>query len=210
MAAARFEPMARGQPERLVPMIEEVMAEAGLAYDALDAIAVTRGPGGFTGVRIGLATARGLALASGRPVIGLTSFEAVAAAARSRRRGAAGSLAVLIDAKRRDLYLQVFDAALPPLAAPRPWIPRPRGRGPAGRPLLLAGDGLARAHRPDGRRAASASDARGHAEAARLPPFAAARCPSRRPAAPPPQVALSPGAGRHPARTPRRPRVAAG
>ncbi|MCH6588836.1 MAG: tRNA (adenosine(37)-N6)-threonylcarbamoyltransferase complex dimerization subunit type 1 TsaB, partial [Proteobacteria bacterium] len=50
--ARRFEAMSRGQSERLVPMIQAVMAEAGVAYPALDAIAVTCGPGGFTGVRI--------------------------------------------------------------------------------------------------------------------------------------------------------------
>ena len=85
------------------------MAEAGVGYEALDAIAVTLGPGGFTGVRIGLATARALALACARPVIGISNFEAVAAAVpESERRGR--SLAVLIDAKRSDLYAQAFSA----------------------------------------------------------------------------------------------------
>ena len=78
--ARRFEVMARGQSERLVPMIEAVMSEAGIAYGALDAVAVTLGPGGFTGVRIGLATARALALAWARPIIGVSNFEALAAA----------------------------------------------------------------------------------------------------------------------------------
>ncbi len=107
--ARRFEIMSRGQSERLVPMIEAVMAEAGIAYPALDAVAVTRGPGGFTGVRIGLATARALALACARPVIGVSNFEAVAAAVPDdERRGR--SLAVVIDAKRSDLYVQAFGA----------------------------------------------------------------------------------------------------
>ncbi len=182
VVAARFEPMARGQSERLVPMIEEVMAEAGLAYGALAGIAVTRGPGGFTGVRIGLATARGLALASGRPVIGLTSFEAVASAVDpGARRGR--PLAVLLDAKRREAYLQVFDAALTPLAAPRAVDPADLPAAlPAG-PLLLAGDGLAALGRVSEEQEVSPVR---HAEAARFLPFAAAR--PRPPAGtPPPQ-----------------------
>ena len=69
--------MSTGQAERLVPMIEAVMARANLRFEDLDLIAVTLGPGAFTGVRIGIATAEGLGLASGRPVLGLTSFEAV-------------------------------------------------------------------------------------------------------------------------------------
>ncbi|RMD63862.1 MAG: tRNA (adenosine(37)-N6)-threonylcarbamoyltransferase complex dimerization subunit type 1 TsaB, partial [Alphaproteobacteria bacterium] len=78
--ARRFEVMSRGQAERLVPMIQDVMAAAGQAYAALDAVAVACGPGGFTGVRIALATARGLALAQHLPLVGVSSFEAVAAA----------------------------------------------------------------------------------------------------------------------------------
>lgn len=182
VAAARFEPMARGQSERLVPMIEEVMAEAGLAYDALDAIAVTRGPGGFTGVRIGLATARGLALASGRPVIGLTGFEAVAAAVDpGERRGR--PLAVLLDAKRREVYLQVFDAALSPLAAPCAVDPADLAAALPPGPLLFAGDGLGVLGPLAEDQALSTVR---QAEAARFLPFAATR-PLPPAGAPPPQ-----------------------
>ncbi len=144
VAARRHEPMARGHAERLVPMIQEVMAEAGAGYAALSAIAVTCGPGGFTGLRIGLATARGLALASGRPLLGYSNFEVLAAAAPAEsRRGR--TLAVLIDAKRADLYVQAFaesGEAVTEAAACRPEALE--SRLPAG-PLLLLGDAVEQA-----------------------------------------------------------------
>ncbi len=106
--------MERGHAEALVPMIERVMAEGGLPYSALAAVAATAGPGAFTGLRIGLAAARGIALAAGKPAIGITAFAAVAAAipaaARQQR-----PVAVAIDTKREDLYLQLFSPSLEPL-----------------------------------------------------------------------------------------------
>ena len=82
--AAREERMARGQDARLVPLLLEVMAAAGVAFPQLDRIAVTRGPGSFTGLRIGLATARGLGLAADKPVIGIDRFS-IHAAQQGRR-----------------------------------------------------------------------------------------------------------------------------
>lgn len=136
--------MQRGQSERLVPLIQEVVAAARLSFAALDAVAVTRGPGGFTGVRIGLATARALGLALGIPVIGISSFEAVAAAVPAPARGGR-VLAVVLDGKRREVYAQPFDAALRPLAPGAALAPEDLAAAlPAG-PLLLAGDGAAQA-----------------------------------------------------------------
>ncbi|MCH7931874.1 MAG: tRNA (adenosine(37)-N6)-threonylcarbamoyltransferase complex dimerization subunit type 1 TsaB, partial [Proteobacteria bacterium] len=70
--AQRFATMARGHAEALMPMVEAVMAEAGLAFADLDLVATTVGPGTFTGLRVGLAAARGLALAGGLPIVGVT------------------------------------------------------------------------------------------------------------------------------------------
>ena len=76
--AARHEPMDRGQAERLLPMLEELMAEAGTGWTALDGIGVVTGPGNFTGVRLAVAAARGLALGLGIPAVGVSIFEALA------------------------------------------------------------------------------------------------------------------------------------
>src|SRR5215469_11313349 len=72
--AHRFEPMERGHAERLAPMVEEVMTEAKLPFAALDRLAVTTGPGTFTGQRVGLAFARGLRVALNKPLIGITTL----------------------------------------------------------------------------------------------------------------------------------------
>lgn len=140
IAARRFEAMERGQSEALVPMVKHVMREAGWGFDRLDLVAVTIGPGAFTGVRIGLAAARGMAVASGLPVVGVTTLEAVAhgvdAAARAGR-----SLVVAIDAKRTDFYAQSFACDLVPLGPPRPLMPEmAAGFLPPG-PVFIAGDG---------------------------------------------------------------------
>ncbi|GAB4384892.1 tRNA (adenosine(37)-N6)-threonylcarbamoyltransferase complex dimerization subunit type 1 TsaB [Albidovulum sp.] len=79
---ARAETMGRGQAERLMPMLEEMLAAAGLGWRDLDAIGVGTGPGNFTGIRISVAAARGLALALGIPAIGVSAFEAAAAGRR--------------------------------------------------------------------------------------------------------------------------------
>jgi len=100
--ANRYEAMPRGQAEHLLPMIGATLNDAGLDYAQLEAVAVTTGPGAFTGVRIGLSAARGLALALDIPALGVTAFEAMAI------RAPTGCL-VAIDTKRRDYYCQTFD-----------------------------------------------------------------------------------------------------
>jgi tRNA threonylcarbamoyladenosine biosynthesis protein TsaB len=116
--AARYEEMPRGQAERLVPMVEEVRAEAGLAWSAIDLICVTIGPGSFTGVRIGLAAAQGFALVADLPILGLTTLEALAGAAPPDR-----PVLAAIDARRGQLYAQPFAPGLRPLAPPQALSP---------------------------------------------------------------------------------------
>ena len=112
--ARRSAAMARGQSEVLVPMIAEVMAEAGVDFATLDAIAVTVGPGAFTGLRIGLATARGLALAYNTPLIGISTLQTVAAALSPADRADRVTLAV-VDSRRAELWMQPFAPDLTPL-----------------------------------------------------------------------------------------------
>jgi len=107
-AAERFAAMARGQAEALMPQIRAVMTEAGLDFADLDAIATTVGPGSFTGLRLGLAAGRGLALAAGRPLVALTSFEALLAGLPTARRGGC-RIAVAIDSRRGPVFAQLFE-----------------------------------------------------------------------------------------------------
>jgi tRNA threonylcarbamoyladenosine biosynthesis protein TsaB len=98
--------------ERLLPLLDAVLAEAGWGWRDLDLLAVTVGPGGFTAVRTGVATARALALALDRPVVGVGTLEAVAEAAVAA--AGPGPLLALKDLRRGDLAAQAFDADLAP------------------------------------------------------------------------------------------------
>ena len=184
LAAHRFEPMDRGQSERLLPMIETVMAEAGLDYPALDAIAVTRGPGGFTGVRIGLATARGLALACGAPLLGVTNFEAVVSAVPADE-AEGRTIVAALESKRREVYLQAFDALCQPKSEPGLIAPEDvPARLPPG-PLLLVGDASERLLEALDGRDCRLSGAPGLSDAGRIAALVVAR-PLPDVAAPPP------------------------
>jgi tRNA threonylcarbamoyladenosine biosynthesis protein TsaB len=108
---------AHGATETLVPMLSQVLETAGLELAAIERLAVTVGPGHFTGLRAGLAVARGLVVATGIPAVALTTLEVVAAATdRADRRGR--HVLVAIDSKRAEPYLQIFDEALAPLSEP--------------------------------------------------------------------------------------------
>ena len=102
--------------EALVPMLCEVVADGGTTLAAVDRFAVTVGPGSFTGIRIGLAAARGLALALQRPLIGLSTLEVLAAGVPVDERD--GSVLAALDAGRGRLYAQLFDRSLRALSEP--------------------------------------------------------------------------------------------
>jgi tRNA threonylcarbamoyladenosine biosynthesis protein TsaB len=100
--AHRFEEMERGHAERLALMVRETMEDSGLGFGALDRLAVTIGPGTFTGQRVGYAFMRSLRLALARPLIGVTTLAAMAAAAMAET--GAEAACVLHDAKRGEVY----------------------------------------------------------------------------------------------------------
>jgi tRNA threonylcarbamoyladenosine biosynthesis protein TsaB len=109
--------MQRGHAEALMPLIKRVMERAGFAFADLDRIAVTTGPGSFTGLRVGIAAARGLRLAAAKPVVGLTTLAAYAAPFIA----ADDTLPVVaaIDARHNHVYLQVFGPGGRSIVAPR-------------------------------------------------------------------------------------------
>jgi len=98
-----LEPMDRGHAERLAPMVDEAMKTAKADFASLDRLAVTTGPGTFTGQRVGLAFMRGLRLTLKRPLTGITTLEAIAAAAMAQT--SEPKAAVIHDARREEAYL---------------------------------------------------------------------------------------------------------
>ena len=111
--AEAFVPMERGHAEALAPMVAHVMSEAGVGFSDIDRIGVTTGPGTFTGVRIGLALARGIGVARNIPVIGIDTLRAIAANDTSEY-----PLLVLADARNGEVFAARFDTGrnvvLPP------------------------------------------------------------------------------------------------
>jgi tRNA threonylcarbamoyladenosine biosynthesis protein TsaB len=105
-----FELRSTGHAERLFPLMAELMDGSGLEFADIDRIAVTLGPGTFTGVRVGISAARALALATGKPVVGITSLAAMGHRAREllAERIAGRLLVVVVDARRGKLYAQTF------------------------------------------------------------------------------------------------------
>jgi tRNA threonylcarbamoyladenosine biosynthesis protein TsaB len=143
-----------GQAERLLPMADRALSRAGLPPTAVDAVATTIGPGSFTGIRIGLAAAKGIALASGAQLVGVSSFDAVAVASAHRHR----FLLVALESRREDLYIQLFDPQHDPVCEPVAMMPGGLSdvvNAMIGSlPLLIAGDAAQRAavmlsQRPD-------------------------------------------------------------
>jgi len=106
--AERFEPMTKGHAETLPLQVQAVLEESGLQARELDALAVTVGPGSFTGVRVGLSLIKGMGLALDRTALGITSFEPPAF--RLLNQDASTPVAVLFDARRGEIYAQVFPA----------------------------------------------------------------------------------------------------
>lgn len=109
--AMRSRAMERGHAEALMPMVLAAAADAHIDLQAIDLFAATQGPGAFTGIRIGLAAARGMALAAGKPCWGVGTIAAVARAVDPTERSGR-ILVVALETKRDDVYAQTFDDRL--------------------------------------------------------------------------------------------------
>lgn len=146
-------PMVRGHAEALIPLLSRVTTEAGVAFGDLDRVVVTTGPGSFTGLRVGLAAARGIALAIGKPAVGLSTLSAYAAPHLAD--DAEAPVVVAIDARHQHVYLEAFGPGGRSLVAPRLAPLREAVRAAAVAPARIVGSA-----------AQAVADARGAADAA--------------------------------------------
>lgn len=144
--ASASEEMTRGQSEALAPMIEQIMI--GHEYDDLDAVAVTRGPGAFTGLRIGLAAARSLALAIDKPCIGISTFDVLMQQALITSDVSIpdnGLIVIVIETKRDDFYVQATGKDGTIIISPSAMMAVDIGAAlPGDKSLFSVGDGYAR------------------------------------------------------------------
>jgi len=117
LVAQESQAMKRGHAEALMPLIARVMRGSGLPFAALDRIAVTTGPGSFTGLRVGLSAARGIALAASKPAVGVTTLTAYAAPIVGQN--VEQPVISAIDARHDQVYFQVVGGDGSPLLRPR-------------------------------------------------------------------------------------------
>jgi tRNA threonylcarbamoyl adenosine modification protein YeaZ len=141
LLASESEAMQRGHAEALMPLVAAVMGQTTLRFDALDRIAVTTGPGSFTGLRVGIAAARGIGLATGKPVVGVTTLAALAAPYIAADDHAA--VAAVIDARHQHVYFQLFGAGGRILIPPRILSAREAAHAAASASARLVGSGAA-------------------------------------------------------------------
>jgi tRNA threonylcarbamoyladenosine biosynthesis protein TsaB len=152
LSAERVE-TRHSQAEALMPMVDAAMRRAGLPPAALDLVAATVGPGSFTGIRVGLAAARGIALATDAQLVGVSSFEAVAAGLAQGLAppdcGDVQFLLIALESRREDLYVQLFAIPWNPVGPPASMMPAALGEAVnaavGSAPLLIAGDAAQRA-----------------------------------------------------------------
>jgi tRNA threonylcarbamoyladenosine biosynthesis protein TsaB len=133
IVASESRVMQRGHAEAVMPLIARVMDRSGLGFRELDRLAVTVGPGSFTGLRVGIAAARGIALAAGKPAVGLSTLAGLAAPHIAGNETT--PVAVAIDARHDCVYLQVFGpdgrTVVAPKLAPLGEAVRAAAAGPA-------------------------------------------------------------------------------
>lgn len=154
--------MTRGHAEALMPLIKRVLDRSGLNFSQVDRIAVTTGPGSFTGLRVGIAAARGIALAADKPAVGLSTLSAFAAPLIAADDSA--PVVAVVDARHDHVYLQIFGAGGATLVAPKlaPLREAARAAANSGAPRVIGNAAnLVAAAWPAGERAPHAVEQRG-------------------------------------------------
>ena len=176
--AARGIVAERGHAQLLIPLLSDLLDEARLTFSDIDRFAVTTGPGSFTGISVALAAANGLALGTGKPIVGVTVFEAMAAATHS----IPARLLVAIDSRRSELFVQMFDPKGTALTDPAMLPPEAVGEWAGPGELTLIGDaaGLVASH------LAGMIDNPPESWSAQVDPAIVARLAENRPVGPPP------------------------
>jgi tRNA threonylcarbamoyladenosine biosynthesis protein TsaB len=195
--------LVRGHAEALMPMVARVMNEAKIEFAELDRIAVTVGPGSFTGLRVGISAGRGLALAAGKPIVGLTTLAAYAAPLIAEDDTI--PVVAAIDARHDYVYLQAFGIGGRPVAAPRIAPVREAAHAALIGPARIVGSGasLIAAAWPKGEKPPRSVDARGAPDIAWIARLGAVTPESTSP--PKPLYLRAPDAQpQHAARLPRR------
>ncbi len=139
VVASETLPMVRGHAEAIMPLIARVMDQAGIEFASLDRIAVTTGPGSFTGLRVGISAARGIALAAGKPAVGLSTLAGFAAPHIAQDDSSA--VVAAIDARHEHVYLQVFGPGGKTVVAPRIAPLREAVRAATASPARIVGSG---------------------------------------------------------------------
>lgn len=148
-AIHEFERRQTGHAEALMPMVERVMAQANLAFSDLDRIAVTTGPGSFTGMRIGVAAARALSLGTGAPVVGIPTLEVMAEASKLHYRECQmdqpmpETLLVAVDARKDQVYAQCFASGVASCRPAAVLSPQDAAKLIPTGPVILVGSGAA-------------------------------------------------------------------
>ena len=141
VVACLSEQMVRGHTEALMPMVSKALQQADCSYDGLDWLAVTIGPGSFTGIRTGLAAARGISLARDLPALGFETFAMVLwRVGRTLPNGSEHRLRVIaLNSRRKDIYLRIFSPLDEPISEPDIVAPEDVTTRIGNQPIVLAG-----------------------------------------------------------------------
>lgn len=135
--------LERGHAEALLPLVERVIARSGAGFSALDRVAVTTGPGSFTGLRVGISAARAIALAAEIPVVGVSTLSALLAPLMLAKPRTGGVIAAAIDARHGHIYFQSMTSDGRSLIAPCHIAIRDAARLLGSGPVKLAGNAAA-------------------------------------------------------------------